>query len=491
MNYFIGIDIGSQSSKGVIINEIGEIICDHFIAHTVDSPKPGYFEQDADGIWYDEFCNICKTLILKSKVDKNYIKAVGHSATSPCLIFLDKNNKPLRKGILYGIDTRASKEIEELTDIIGFDNIINTGGCILSSQSVAPKILWVKKNEPDIYKKTRKILSASGYITYKLTDLYTLNTYDAVGYTGLFDIFKKDWIDEYFQYIAPFEYFPHLVSPSSFVGSINKEASLATGLNRGTPVLAGIADAAAESVGCGVSDIGEMMLMLGTSSFFILLTKKLYKTSKFWPSNFLFENEYVLTGGTSNCGSSIIWFIDTFCKGSSFSNIYDILLNEARENEISEYSPIIVPYFAGERTPIHDYKAKAIFFGLSFNHTRGDLYKSLLEGISYSIKYNIDELRKLASIDRIYAIGGGIKNSLLLRLISDICQVSICIPSVDIGASFGDALLAMKCYKPNICIRDFIDMKSEIIPSSNNAELFLERYNVFQKLYKDTHALLK
>ncbi|MGL5722163.1 MAG: FGGY-family carbohydrate kinase, partial [Brevinema sp.] len=440
MNYFLGIDIGSQSSKGVLVDENGKIIAKHSIPHQMDMPYPGHFEQDADRIWWGEFCEISRTLIKDSGVSPSDIKAVGHSATSPCVLFLDDQYKPLRPGILYGIDTRAHVEQEELTQLIGAKSLLETGGCSLSSQSVAPKIMWVCKNEPQVWKRTKKILSANGYISFKLTGRCTQNTYDAVGYTGLFNIFTMDWIDENLSYVCPKEYLPELVSPSQSIGGVSIQAAKECGLAVGTPVLPGIADAAAESLCAGVSQQREMMLMMGTSTFFILRTQKLHQTDKFWPSNFLKADEYVLTGGTSNCGSATTWFIDTFAKDTE--DVYTVLLNEANEVETSRQSPLIVPYFAGERTPIFDPHAKAIFFGVTLNHKRGDLFRALLEGIAYTIKDNIKEIKELAPVEKIYAIGGGVKNPILLQLIADICQVEVIIPDIDIGAAYGDAYLA-------------------------------------------------
>lgn len=485
MNYFMGIDIGSQSTKGVICDENGSIIAAESISHIMENNIPGHFEQDADKVWWGEFCEISKKLIAKSGLNSKDIKAVGHSATSPCVLFLDENNKPLRKGILYGIDTRAHVECEELSNIIGEENLINTGGCGLTSQSVAPKIVWLRKNEPHVWEKTRKILSAMGYVTYKLTGLYTQNTYDAVAYTALFDIFKKKWIDDYSKHITDMEYLPDLVSPSEFVGIITKEASSETWLIEGTKVLPGIADAAGEAVGAGVSKIGQMMLMLGTSSFYILLTDKLHKTTKFWPSNFLHENEYVITGGTSNCGSTIVWFMETFMKDCE-TDPYDKLLSEMNDYEVHESLPIVVPYLAGERTPIHDAKAKAIIFNLSINHTRADIYKSLLEGIAYTIKHNVEEIKKLSAIENIFAIGGGIKNPVLMPLIANACEMPVVIPSVGIGASFGDAFLAAKAYGSKSELSDWVHAKETIVPKSENFSLMRKRYNTFRKLYENT-----
>ncbi len=489
MNYYIGIDIGSQSSKGVIVNDDGTIIAEHVIPHEMDMPYLGHYEQDADNIWWGEFCSLSKALINKSEIDPKDIKVVGHSAISPCLVFLDEKYSPLRPGILYGIDTRASIEQEELTKLLGLENLMNTGGCSLSSQSVAPKILWVKKNEPLIWKKTRKILSANGYITYKLTGVNTLNSYDAVGYTGMFNIFTKQWIDENIEHICPKEYLPNIVSPSKCAGVIHKQGALESGLHEGTMVLPGIADAAAECLCAGVADLNEMMLMLGTSTFFILRTDKLHKTSNFWATNFLQDKEYVLTGGTSNCGSATTWFIDNFAKNEK--DVYTVLLKEASEVQTQLDAPVIVPYFAGERTPIFDPDARAIFFGVSLNHGRGDLFRALLEGIAYSIKENIVELSKISPIDKIYAIGGGVKNKILLHFIADICDVSIIIPSIEIGAAYGDAYLASCLINPNKTLHEWIGIKEEIIPNTEKCDIYNKRYGIFKQLYITTKTYLK
>ncbi len=486
----MGIDLGSQSANGILLDKKGTVLLKHSIPHTMETPHIGHFEQDADTVWWSEFCTISKYLIKETGVNPEDIVAVGHSATSPCVTFLDEKNKVLRKGILYGIDTRAHKETDYLNEKIGTENLIDTGGCVLSSQSVIPKVLWVKNNEPEIFIKTKKILTANGYIAFKLTGLYTQNFYDAVGFTGVFDIFKKQWFTDFTGDFIKRDILPDLFSASEFIGTLTEEASSATGLSKNTLVLPGIADAAAEGLSAGVLDTGDMMLMLGTSSFFILLTEKLHKTNKFWPSNYLFKNEYVITGGTSNCGSAIVWFMNTFLSGEKTDDIYDKIRAEATQSTITKVSPFCVPYLAGERTPLHDPNAKGIFFGIDFTHTRGDLYRALLEGIAFSIKNNIEEIRKHAPIKRICAIGGGIKNPLLLKLIADICQITICIPSITHGACYGDAIHAIKVHDNSARLKDFVKVKNEILPSKEQSELYEERYKTFKKIYELTRCLL-
>lgn len=489
MNYFIGVDIGSQSSKGVLVTQEGTVVAQHIIPHKMSMPQQGHFEHDADNIWWKEFCAISKMLIAQSNIDSNDIKAVGHSAILSSVCFLDKQDKPLRPGILYGIDTRAIKEQEELTEIIGEEHILSTGGTSLSSQSVAPKILWVKKHEPQVWQNTRKIVSANSYITYKLTGNFVENTYDAVGHTGLYNIFTKQWIREYIPHVLTYEYLPDLISPTKIAGYIHAEGAHESGLAEGTAVLPGVSDAAAESLAAGVSELHEMMLMLGTSSFFILYTDSLYTSSKFWGTSFLQENEYVLTGGTSNCGSAITWFIEQFCQKEQ--DVYTKLISEINNKSITQNSPLIIPYFAGERTPIHDPEAKAIFFQVSLNHTRGDLFLALLEGIAYTIKSNIEALQEFSPIGKIYAIGGVTQNFTLMQLISDICGIDIVIPDGSIGASYGDAYMAARyALDNNISIKDWVPIKHIVKPDYTLKSLYEKRYNIYNSVYSSTRRFI-
>ncbi|MFQ5484281.1 MAG: FGGY family carbohydrate kinase, partial [Desulfobacterales bacterium] len=166
---FFGLDIGTGSSKAALVDVDGSVICQASVSHKISMPRPGWYEQDADRIWWGDFLLLCRKLLSNLPYHKESIKGVAVSTIGPCVLPLDKEGRPLRPGILYGIDTRAEKEIQEIEEKIGKDLIFAKTGQDLSSQSCCPKILWIRKNEPEVWAKTSKILTASGYLVYKLT----------------------------------------------------------------------------------------------------------------------------------------------------------------------------------------------------------------------------------------------------------------------------------------------------------------------------------
>ena len=188
--YFVGIDVGTNETKGILIDELGREVVSASTTHGVENPKPNYFEQDADKVWYKDVCIIAQKLINQSQVDPKDIKSIGISALSSDCLPVDIEGKPLRKAILYGIDARALSECQELTEKWGRDKVIELFGRPLGSSDIAPKILWIKNNEPDVYRKTHKFLTASSYITFKLTGNYTIDNF--LGLASFNPLYNRD-----------------------------------------------------------------------------------------------------------------------------------------------------------------------------------------------------------------------------------------------------------------------------------------------------------
>jgi xylulokinase len=272
---FLGLDIGTGSSKGAIVDIEGNVLCQASVPHKMSIPEAGWYEQDADRIWWGDFVLLCRKLLGNLQHPKESIKGVALSTIGPCVLPLDKEGKPLRPGILYGIDTRAEMEIRELEETLGREVIFAKTGQDLSSQSCCPKILWIRKNEPDVWEKTSKILTASGYLVYKLTGRYTLDIYTAIGYAPIFDLAKRTWDPSLAGLITEMDKLPELLWSSQVAGEVTPKAAALTGLPPGVPVVAGTTDAASEALGAGVEKTGDMMMMYGSSNFFILKTETL------------------------------------------------------------------------------------------------------------------------------------------------------------------------------------------------------------------------
>ena len=498
--YLLGVDIGTYSSKGVLVTEDGKIVAMHVVEHGLDMPKPGFFEHDADKVWWHDFVEISRQILDSCGINPNDILAIGTSAIGSCVLPIDKDGNALRPGILYGIDTRASREIEELNHILGEEKIFDSNGSYLTSQASGPKILWIRNNEPEIYAKTRYFLTSEAYLVYKLTDKASIDIYTAGGYSPLFDPIKKEWLRERGKYITPIENLPDIYWPGEIVGNVTRNAASLTGLAEGTPVIAGTTDAAAEAVSAGVSQVGDMMVMFGSSIFFILKTAQLKKTSKFWSSNFVEVDSFAFLGGMSTSGSLTRWFRDQFGQPeineekAGGENAYAALAKLATVSAPGANGLIALPYFEGERTPLHDAHACGMFFGLSLKHTRADLYRAILESIAYGIRHNLEEMRQEGvQAHRILAVGGGTRNPAWMQIVSDVAGINMEIPAQQIGASYGDAFMAgigAGVFTDYRQIHQWIKLDQEIIPDQGNASIYDLNYSIYRDLYDQTANLM-
>ena len=447
--YLLGVDIGTYSSKGVLTDTEGVMAASHTVPHEMSMPAPGHFEHDADGVWWHDFVEIVRELLSQSGVDPKRILGIGTSAIGPCVLPVDENGKPLRPGILYGIDSRASEEIEYLNVAVGKEAILQKSGTNLDSQSTGPKILWIRNNEPKVYEKTKYFLTGHSYLVYKLTGTPSIDVYSANCFAPLFDIETCGWNEDTARHVTPVERLPKTYWSCEVVGGVTKLAAKETGLPEGIPVIAGTIDAASEAVSAGMAEIGDMMIMFGSSIFFIMKTGTRVRTQKFWSADFLERGGFAFMGGMSTAGSLTTWFRDRFAQAeverekAGGENAYALLAEEAAGSTPGANGLIALPYFEGERTPLQDPKAKGMLFGLGLKHTRGDVYRAVLEGVGFGIRHNLEAMRNEGvEPKRILAVGGGSKNDLWMKIVADIARIELVVPEQQIGASYGDAFMA-------------------------------------------------
>jgi xylulokinase len=490
---FIGVDLGTGSAKGTAVDITGRILSTASIPHEMSSPQPGWFEQDADGIWWNETAALCRKLVSDLKdqgIDSSYIKALSVSTTAPCVLPVDEKGTPLRAGIMYGIDTRASAQINQIERAVGKENIFSKTAQHLSSQSATPKILWIRDQEPRVWDRTKKVLTASGYLVFKLTGRYTVDTYDAIAYAPLFNIRTRQWERTYESDLFSLDLLPDILWTTEVAGTITRQAAETTTLPEGIPVLTGTADAAAEAVSVGVRAPGDMMMMYGSSNFFIMQTSELKPIPQFWASNFLTAGTTVVTGGMATVGSLFSWFNQTF-PGRSFSQWEEL----ARESKPGANGITILPYFAGERTPLFDAHAKGVFFGMQLTTTAGDMYQALQEAIGYGIRHNLETLREAGEqAGRIIAIGGVSSSAMSMQIISDAAGCVQQIPSQTAGASYGDAFLA--AYGSGWIdslqdINSWVSIVKAYEPNPKHASVYEQGYQRYRELYETTKHLMR
>jgi xylulokinase len=440
VRYLLGVDIGTYSSKGVLVREDGKVIGSQVVEHSLSLPRSGWAEHDPELVWWKDFLRIVQALLENSQITPDLIAALGISTISPAVVAVGEDGRALRPAILYGIDTRSTKEVDELEQLTGAS---------LSSQSGAPKILWLRRNEPEVWRQTHKIVNGSGYLNLKLTGQSTIDIYDACVFNPFFNTQTLDWDAVLTDPLAPVEWMPLPTWTSEIAGLVTEEAARETGLRAGTPVITGTADAAAEAISAGLSKIGDMMIMYGSSTFFILKTDKFISSSHFWASPFLEPGTFSVAGGTATAGSLTRWFRDQFgfpeleTQRAGGENAYSILARLATESPPGSNGLVALPYFSGERTPIHDPRARGLIFGLTLKHSRADIYRALLESVGYAIRHNL-EIMKAEGMqpERLLAVGGGTLNRLWMQIVCDIAGITQVIPTQQMGACYGDAFLA-------------------------------------------------
>ena len=492
----LGIDIGTSSSKGVLVALDGRIIAEHAVPHGFEMPRPGWAEQDADAVWWHDFCAISRTLISKADIDPAQIAAVACSAIAPTTLPLDENYRPLRPAILYGIDTRAGAEIVELSEMLGEEAIFQRTGHALSAQSVGPKVLWYRRHQPALFQRTRKIVTAASYLVFRLTDQFVVDNYVAPYFTPFFDVHQLAWNKAWTETICPLEWLPETRWSTEQAGTVSAKAAAETGIPAGTPVAVGTADALAEAVAAGAISNGDLMVMYGTTLFLIQTTSEFRPHRDLWASVHLQPGAAILAAGLSTSGALLTWFRDELgaderaTAEKTGANAFAILAQRAAETPPGADGLITLPYFSGERTPINDVHAKGVFFGLTLSHTRAHLYRSCLEGIAYGLRHNIEAMGQVdAQPQRLIAIGGGVQDALWLQICSDVTGLPQDVPAQTIGAAYGDAYIAGMAagiFKDWRELQDsWVNIDRRIQPNLEAKAKYDELYRIYLDLYRD------
>lgn len=503
MAYVLGIDIGTYESKGALTDETGRLLVSESVPHRLEMPQKGWAEHDAEQTWWHDFTYLSKAITRQAAdqygIRPKEIKAVGVSSIAPAVVPVDAQGQPLRKAILYGVDTRTQKQVAELNERLGAERIFQVSAQALSAQSAGPKILWIRQEEPQVYERTATFLCGSGYLVHKLTGERIIDRYTAASYAPLFDIHRLSWSEELGGSVCELDKLPRLLWSHEIAGEVTEQAAAQTGLAQGTKVIAGTADALAEAISVGAVHTGDLMLMYGSSTFFILLSPRLPHTQTLWANLHAVPGMHTVTGGTATAGSLTRWFIDQWLSVPGHSRMtvdeaYTHATMQAQQSPPGANGLLTLPYFSGERTPIHHATAKGVLFGLTLQHTQADMYRSILEGISLSIRHNLDEIKSLQMpIHRAIAVGGGVRNRLWLQSVSDICQVTQAIPEITLGAAYGNAFLAalgLGWYRDIADMERWVKIREEIVPRQEHLALYEHRYELYRRLYRQTRDLM-
>lgn len=437
--------------------------------------------------------------LLAGKYTGEDVGAVAISAIGSCMLPVDEQGNALRPGVLYGIDTRSTDEIDWLNQHFGEQPMFELGGMALTSQAIGPKILWLRNNEPDVWEKTHKIMTASSYPVLKLTGEMVMDRHSASYYNPLFDIRTLEWSERFADPIVDPAILPTLLWSDEIAGTVTPWAADQTGLQVGTPVTAGTIDAAAEAISVGVIEPGDLMIMYGTTMFFIQVTNQPTPDPRMWCCGYCFPGMYGIEGGMSTTGALTRWFRDQLgspekeIEREGGPNAYQLLAELAAGIQPGSEGLVCLPYLSGERTPINDPLARGMFAGLTLSHTRSHLYRASLEGTAYGVKDNLEVMRAMgAEPKRIVAVGGGTQNPLWLQIVSDVTGKTQVVPERTIGASYGDAFLAGLASgiitDRSTITSDWVKLDRTIKPDDSMAAIYAPYHEIYKRLYANTRV---
>lgn len=411
----------------------GDVVAMAVREHGLSTPRAGWAEHDAESVWWADFTAICREL---SAVAPVRIGGVGVSGIGPCLLPCDSGGTPLRPAILYGIDTRATAQIHEIDARYGPDEILQRCGSRLTSQAVGPKVAWLRQSEPEVYARTSRIFMASSWLVHRLTGEYVLDHHSASQCAPLYDPVAHGWIRQWCDDVARGIELPRLLWPGEIAGVVTAGSAAVTGIPAGTPVIAGTIDAWTEAVSVGVTAPGDLMLMYGSTMFIVQVLARRQVSPALWSTVGVEPGSYDFAAGMATSGSITDWLRRLTGAG------FDALTAAARDAGRGADGLLMLPYFAGERTPLFDPDARGLIAGLTLRHEPGHLYRAALEGTAFGVRHNLEAMRDAgAPPARMVAVGGGTSGGLWTQIVSDVLQQPQQICERTVGAAYGDARL--------------------------------------------------
>src|SRR5512143_3495125 len=438
--YFLGIDTSTTSSKALLSDENGKVMAVASSPHTLQTPYPLWSEQDPREWWEAASASI-RSVLEKAGVGGERIAAVGLTGQMHGLVLLDQAGNVLRPAILWN-DQRTQAQCDEIHQRMGKERFIQITGNVALTGFTAPKILWVKENEPEVFAAARHVLLPKDYVRFRLTGEYAMDKADGAG-TVLFDLKGRDWSNEVLDLLGiDRAWMPRTFEGPEFTGQISGEAAALTGLQAGTPVAAGGGDQAAQAVGVGAVQPGIVGLTVGTSGVVFATTPSalIEPEGRLHAFCHAVPGMWHFMGVMLSAAGSLQWYRDTLAPTMSF----DDLLQEAEPVPAGSEGLQLLPYLSGERTPYPDPLARGAWIGLTLRHGRGHLTRALLEGVSFGLKdiFTLIQGAGQGEIRQVRASGGGTKGALWRQVLASVLEAELVTVNTTEGAAFGAALLA-------------------------------------------------
>ena len=493
-SYLVGIDLGTSGTKTVLFDIDGNTIASSTVEYPLLQPQNGWAEQNPE-LWWDACVATLGHVLKTSGVEPADIAGIGLSGQMHGLVLLDERGEVLRNSIIW-CDGRTAAECAEITETIGARRLIEITANPALTGFTAGKILWVRKNEPEIYARTRHILLPKDYLRYKLCGVFATEVSDASG-MNLLDVPRRKWSSEILEKLnIDHGLLPKMHESCEITGYVTEEASALTGLAAGTPVAGGAGDNAAAAIGTGVVESGKAFITIGTSGVIFAHSDKVRIDAKGRLHTFCaaVPGAWTVMSCTLSAGGSLQWFRNNFCEAEmkeaeiSGRDVYGILDDKARQVPVGANRLLFLPYLMGERSPILDPDARGVFFGLSGMHRREDLLRAIMEGVAYSQRDCIDVFRELnVPFKQMLATGGGGRSAFWRQMMADVLNCPITTVTNKEGAALGAAILAgtgAGIYKSIPAACDSILRTNEPqLPESAQKAAYENCYDLYRRVY--------
>lgn len=484
MNYFIGIDSSTTATKALLLSETGTVVGVASSSYAYETPKPLWSEQRPE-LWWTATVSSIRQVLAESGVAATAVAAIGLTGQMHGLVLLDQHGEVLRPALLWN-DQRTGAECDEMRAVIGKQQLIDITGNDALTGFTAPKILWVKNNEPQIYAKIAHILLPKDYVRYRLTDAFAADKAGAAG-TQLFDVRRRDWSHEVVGKLGMDPaWLPQTFEGTAVTGHLTPAAAAATGLPAGIPVMAGGGDQAANAVGTGAVVDGIVALSLGTSGVVFASSDApvVEPNGRLHAFCHAAPGKWHLMGVMLSAAGSLRWYRDALAPGVSF----DDLLAPAADVPPGSEGLLFLPYLTGERTPHPDPLARGGFVGLTVRHGQPHLTRAVLEGVAFGLRDSLALMRGagLADITQIRASGGGLRSPLWRQILADVLQTEIVTVNSTEGAAYGAAVLALVgagvFHSVEAACADLVQVTGKTEPGGDTA-VYHRLYPLYQGLY--------
>lgn len=482
--YFLGIDLSTTGATALVIDGSGGVLSSATTALSLSTPRPLWSEQEPRE-WWQATASSVRTVLAQAGIAGEAVAAVGLTGQMHGLVLLDEVGEPLRPAILWN-DQRTGRECDEIRGLLGKRLLIEITGNDALPGFTAPKILWVRKHEPEVYARARHILLPKDYIRYRLTGGYAMDKADGSG-TLLFELAKRDWSPEVTSALQiPDAWLPPTFEGPDVTGLVSVEAANETGLAAGTPVVAGGGDQAAQAVGVGAIEPGILALTLGTSGVVFGTTHgpAIEPEGRLHAFCHAVPGRWHVMGVMLSAAGSLQWYRDTLAPELSF----DALVAEADTVPAGSEGLLFLPYLSGERTPYPDPLARGSWVGLTLRHHRAHMTRSVLEGVAFGLRDCFELIRRTGgtAVREVRVSGGGARSALWQRILASVLGCALVTVDATEGAAYGAALLAgvgVGNWPDVAAACAGIHVTGRVAPEAEWVEAYEHLYPVYRDLY--------